>query len=52
MSTTEKRPTVMVVDDSEDIREVLRMQLTHLGYQVIEASNGQEAVEAHDLDRG
>jgi CheY-like chemotaxis protein len=48
MSTTETRPTVMVVDDSEDIRELLRLQLTHLGYRVIEASNGREAVEAVD----
>ncbi len=36
----------MVVDDSEDIRELMRMYLTHLGYSVIEAANGLEAVEA------
>jgi CheY-like chemotaxis protein len=46
MNTTETRPTVMVVDDSEDIRELVRLQLTRLGYRVIEASNGREAVEA------
>lgn len=46
MNTTETRLTVMVVDDSEDIREVLRWQLTQMGYRVTEASNGQEAVEA------
>ena len=36
----------MVVDDSEDIRELLRVQLTQLGYGVVEAADGREAVEA------
>jgi CheY-like chemotaxis protein len=36
----------MVVDDSEDIRELLRVQLTRLGYRVVEAADGREAVEA------
>jgi len=36
----------MVVDDSEDIRELVRLLLTKLGYRVVEAANGQEAVEA------
>jgi CheY-like chemotaxis protein len=36
----------MVVDDSKDIRELLRMQLTQLGYRVVEAADGREAVEA------
>ena len=36
----------MVVDDSEDIRELLRVQLTQLGYRVVEAADGREAVEA------
>jgi CheY-like chemotaxis protein len=36
----------MVVDDSEDIRELLRIQLTRLGYRVVEAAGGREAVEA------
>jgi len=46
METTKTCPTVLVVDDSEDIRELMRVQLTFLGYLVIEASNGREAVEA------
>lgn len=37
--------TVMVVDDSEDIRVLMRMQLTMLGYRVVEAADGREAVE-------
>jgi CheY-like chemotaxis protein len=36
----------MVVDDSEDIRELLRVQLTQLGCRVVEAADGREAVEA------
>ena len=40
----ESRQTVMVVDDSEDIRGLARLQLALLGYRVVEASNGLEAV--------
>lgn len=36
---------VMVVDDSDDIRELICTHLRMLGYDVVEASNGQEAVE-------
>jgi CheY-like chemotaxis protein len=46
MDTTTTRQTVLVVDDSEDIRELLRLQLARLGYRVVEASNGREAVQA------
>jgi len=37
--------TVMVVDDSDDIRELICMQLRGMGYRVVEAANGEEAVE-------
>jgi CheY-like chemotaxis protein len=37
--------TVMVVDDSDDIRELMCMQLRRKGYRVVEAANGAEAVE-------
>src|SRR5918997_1078107 len=46
MDTADTRPNVLVVDDSEDIRELVRLQLTHLGYRVTEAANGREAVES------
>ena len=41
----------MVVDDSDDIRELLRVQLTRLGYRVVEAADGREAVEAVSKER-
>jgi two-component system cell cycle response regulator DivK len=37
--------TVMVVDDSDDIRELICMQLRRKGYEVVEATNGAQAVE-------
>jgi CheY-like chemotaxis protein len=37
--------TIMVVDDNEDLRDMLRYMVEKLGYGVVEAKNGQEAVE-------
>ena len=37
--------TVMVVDDSDDIRELMCRLLRGKGYRVVEAVNGKEAVE-------
>ena len=37
--------TVMVVDDSKDIRDLLSMRLRWKGYQVVEAETGEQAVE-------
>jgi CheY-like chemotaxis protein len=37
--------TVMIVDDTDDIRDLLRVQLEMLGYRVIEAECGHEAIE-------
>lgn len=36
---------VLVVDDSDDIRELIRMILEMRGFFVVEATNGKEAVE-------
>jgi CheY-like chemotaxis protein len=38
-------PAVMVVEDSDGVRRIIRMQLKTLGYQVIDARNGFDAVE-------
>lgn len=40
---TSTQPTVMVVDDSDEYRSVLKIWLQRKGYQVIEASDGEEA---------
>lgn len=37
--------TIMLVDDEEGLRQVLRLYLENAGYQVLEAENGQEALE-------
>ena len=37
--------TIMVVEDYDDTRELLKIGLEQLGYSVLEASNGQEAVD-------
>src|SRR6266498_1364879 len=38
--------TILVVDDDPDIREVLRDRLESLGYEVLTASNGKDALES------
>ena len=37
-------PSVMVVDDNENLRELMSAQLRAHGYEVIEARDGREAV--------
>ncbi len=36
---------IMVVDDEEDVRETLRLQLESENYNVIEAGDGEEAIK-------
>jgi two-component system chemotaxis response regulator CheY len=36
---------VLVVDDEADIRKVVRMTLQKAGYEVLEAENGEKAIE-------
>jgi CheY-like chemotaxis protein len=45
MGTTGQNRTVMIVDDTDDIRDLLRVQLAMFGYRVIEAASGQEAIQ-------
>ena len=45
MEKTGRNQTVMIVDDTDDIREFLHVQLDLLGYRVMEAANGEEAIE-------
>lgn len=45
-SGTSKKPLVLVVDDFADNREMYSEYLSFSGYDVIEARNGKEALEA------
>ena len=38
------KPRILVVDDEQDIRELLKFYLNKEGYEVIEAANGEEAL--------
>jgi two-component system chemotaxis response regulator CheY len=42
---------ILIVDDSSSVRTVARMALRERGYEVIEASNGQEALVKLDSER-
>lgn len=43
--------TVLVVEDVEDTRYLMRLELERLGYLVIEAEDGKRAVEVAQHDR-
>lgn len=45
MGTLDRNLTALVVDDHEICRSLLRVRLQRLGVQVLEACNGQEALE-------
>lgn len=38
-------PTILVIDDEEEIRSVVKHHLVKANYKVIEAANGEEAIE-------
>ena len=50
-SKREALPTIMVVEDFEDNRFMMRRLLEMSGYQVLEAVNGEEAVEIAKRER-
>lgn len=43
--TADDAPTILVVDDFEDMRSLLRHWLERRGYTVVEAVDGDEAIE-------
>lgn len=45
MSAPEKSPRILVVDDEEQIRRALRSILTARKYEVVLATNGEEAID-------
>ena len=46
-----RKPTVMVVEDFEDNRFMMRRLLEMSGYHVLEAINGEEAIELAERER-
>ena len=44
MSREYKRPRVLIVEDSEDNRFMMKRLLEMSGYEVVEAANGEQAV--------
>ena len=44
-ATNEHRPTVLVVDDSINVRRLLALTLEKAGYQVAQAKDGQDALD-------
>ena len=41
----DQKPLVLVVDDDADIRSILRTKLEAAGLRIMEAANGQEAID-------
>ncbi|MEP6923201.1 MAG: response regulator, partial [Pyrinomonadaceae bacterium] len=42
--------TILVVDDEDSVRELIREILETCGYQVMEAKNGHEAMEVYERE--
>jgi CheY-like chemotaxis protein len=51
MNHPRPRPTILLVEDFDDTRLMTKLWLTKLGYRVIEAENGEEAVELAQRER-
>jgi two-component system cell cycle response regulator DivK len=43
--------TILIVEDSEDARYFMRLELEQLGYRVVEAEDGEKAVEVAERER-
>ena len=50
MTNEKSTRTIMIVEDYDDTRVLLKQVLEGLGYSVVEASNGQEAVDIADRE--
>ena len=46
-----RQPTILVVDDFDDTRLLLRTWLRKKGYRIVEAANGNEAVSQADAHK-
>ncbi|MDX2446391.1 MAG: hybrid sensor histidine kinase/response regulator [Desulfobacterales bacterium] len=45
MNTSQDKKKILLVDDEEDIRDVLRITLSDMGYQVLTAADGKTALK-------
>lgn len=41
----EKKPLILIVDDSDDFREIWKVKFSLSGFEIIEAKSGKEAIE-------
>lgn len=44
-------PTVLIVEDDEDSRYMMRLELEHLGYLVVEAEDGERAIAVAEREK-
>ena len=47
-----KTPTILLVDDEQEVRSVIAEMLREAGYRVLEAASGHEALAASDAHPG
>jgi DNA-binding NtrC family response regulator len=45
-TASERRPTVLVVDDEEDLRDIMRRMLERRGFDTLVAGDSQQAISA------
>ncbi len=50
-TTRKKGAKILIVDDERPIRRFLRAALTSHGYEIIETSTGEEALQAAALEK-
>lgn len=50
-TTNDGQPTILVVDDFDDTRLLLRTWLEKKGFRVVEAQNGKQAINAAESNR-
>ncbi len=48
---TSRDRTVLIAEDADDARYFMRLELEQLGYRVVEAENGVQAVEVAERER-
>ncbi len=52
LNTKNLKPTILLVEDESDVREVTRAVLEHAGYRVLESNGPEEAIRLGSEHRG